>query len=238
MASAKGARLAAMWGANQLEGAKQQSLGELATGYNASSDLLKQVQPLYQGMTQTGQQGVDQYGRLVGLGGADMSAELAKTPGYQFALNSGLDALNRRRAAGGMLNSGNADADAMALGQGLASQTLTQERQALSPYFGLYGQGTGGEAGALGTLAGLTGDYYKSRAGIINQTAQDQTGLGIGALKAGDAAKQANQATAMQGLQLGAQLLGTLVGGPMGGAAGGGIGRLFGGMGGGMGGSY
>lgn len=44
-------------------------------------------------------------------------------PGYQFTLDQGLGAINRRRAASGMLASGNADADAIKYGTGLADQT-------------------------------------------------------------------------------------------------------------------
>lgn len=44
------------------------------------------------------------------------------SPGYDFNLKQGLEAINRRRAAGGMLDSGNADRDAQEYGAGLASR--------------------------------------------------------------------------------------------------------------------
>lgn len=44
------------------------------------------------------------------------------TPGFQFALNTGLDSVNRKLAAGGMSNSGNALAELTKYGTGLAMQ--------------------------------------------------------------------------------------------------------------------
>lgn len=43
-------------------------------------------------------------------------------PGYDFALNQGIDAINRKRNAAGSLVGGNADRDAQVFGQGLANQ--------------------------------------------------------------------------------------------------------------------
>jgi hypothetical protein len=55
-------------------------------------------------------------------GNARATGAFQAGPGYQFAFDQGMDALNRRRAAGGMLNSGNADVDAIRFGQGTANQ--------------------------------------------------------------------------------------------------------------------
>jgi hypothetical protein len=43
-------------------------------------------------------------------------------PGYEFALNQGIDSLNRRANAAGMLAGGNANRDAITFAQGLANQ--------------------------------------------------------------------------------------------------------------------
>ena len=48
---------------------------------------------------------------------------VASTPGYQFAYNQGLEAVNRTAAAKGQLGSGNRLYDLTKFGQGLASQT-------------------------------------------------------------------------------------------------------------------
>lgn len=54
-------------------------------------------------------------------GQADARATFQAGPAYETNLTQGLDAINRRRAAGGMLDSGNADRDAQVFGAGLAS---------------------------------------------------------------------------------------------------------------------
>ena len=50
-------------------------------------------------------------------------SSITSTPGYQFAYNQGLEAVNRTAAAKGQLGSGNRLYDLTNYGQGLASQT-------------------------------------------------------------------------------------------------------------------
>jgi len=50
-------------------------------------------------------------------------SSITDTPGYKFAYNQGLEAVNRTAAAKGMLGSGNRLYDLTKFGQGLASQT-------------------------------------------------------------------------------------------------------------------
>lgn len=204
MASAKGARYAAMYGQTALDDSEKRVLGELEKGYTGAQGYLGQAKDLFGGMTTQGQAGLDRYLSLLS---GDQSA-LEGTAGYQFAMDQGLQALNRRRAAGGMLNSGNADADAIRFASGLASQTLNQERNAALPLMQLYSQGISGQAGSLGSLADLDMGYYGSRAGIMDQNDKDKLGLVVGALKAGDAAKAQNEANLMGGISGALSLLG------------------------------
>lgn len=209
MASAKGARYAAILGNQRLEENKDQVLGELGQGFDASKGYLGEARDLYGGMTAQAQPGIDKYNALTLGSGADIQNALEGSGGYQWNLGQGLQALTRARAAGGMLNSGNTDTDAMSFASGLASQTLGQERQALSPYFSMYGQGVQGEAGTLGNLAGLATDYWGNRASTIDSTNKAGIELTTGALKAGDAAKSANQAMMMSAVTGGLGLLGS-----------------------------
>lgn len=204
MASAKGARYAAMYGQTALDDSEKRVLGELEKGYTGAQGYLGQAKDLFGGMATQGQAGLDRYLSLLS---GDQSA-LEGTAGYQFAMDQGLQAINRRRAAGGMLNSGNADADAIKFASGLASQTLTQERNAALPLMQLYSQGISGQAGSLGSLADLDMGYYGSRAGIMDQNDKDKLGLVVGALKAGDAAKAQNEANLMGGISGALSLLG------------------------------
>lgn len=57
--------------------------------------------------------------------------KVAQTPGYQFALNQGLGAIDRAGASKGYLGSGKLDMDRMNYATGLASQTFDRERNAL-----------------------------------------------------------------------------------------------------------
>ena len=57
---------------------------------------------------------------------------VASTPGYQFAYNQGLEAVNRTAAAKGQLGSGNRLYDLTKFGQGLASQTYNSTVSQLS----------------------------------------------------------------------------------------------------------
>ena len=59
-------------------------------------------------------------------------SSVASTPGYQFAYNQGLEAVNRTAAANGQLGSGNRLYDLTKFGQGLASQTYNSTISQLS----------------------------------------------------------------------------------------------------------
>lgn len=194
MASAKGARNAAIWGAGLLQDNQQKVLGELGQGYDAAQGYLGQAGDLYKGMTAAGQPGLDKYGALTLGSGADIQKALEGTGGYQFNMDQGLQALQRSRAAQGMLASGNTDTDTLAFAQGLAGQQLGAERAALQPYLGMYTGGIQGQAGVLGTQAGTATDYFGNRASVLDNTTKSIVGLGSQALLAGDQAKSQNQA--------------------------------------------
>lgn len=216
MAGASGTRKGAMWLADYLGQNQPKVLGELETGYNTSQDQLGKAGDLYKGMTALGQTGVDKYGALTLGSGADIQKALEGTGGYQFNMDQGLQALQRNRAAQGMLGSGNTDTDAMTFASGLASNTLNSERAALQPYLGMYQQGIGGQAGVLGQQALGTTDYYGNRASVIDNTAKTIAGAGFDAFKAGDQAKAANQQMMLGALGTVAGLGGKLFGGGIG----------------------
>lgn len=213
MASAKGARNAAIWGAGLLQDNQQKVLGELGQGYDAAQGYLGQAGDLYKGMTAAGQPGLDKYGALTLGSGADIQKALEGTGGYQFNMDQGLQALQRSRAAQGMLASGNTDTDTLAFAQGLAGQQLGAERAALQPYLGMYTGGIQGQAGVLGTQAGTATDYYTSRANTLDDTTKNIVGLGSQALIAGDQAKSQNQANLINGITGGVKLLTGMFGG-------------------------
>lgn len=214
MATAHGARTGAVWGSGLLLDNQPKVLGELQQGQNVAQGYLGQAGDLYKGMATLGQTGLGKYNDLTLGSGADIQKALEGNAGYQFNMDQGLQALQRSRAAQGMLASGNTDTDTLAFSQGLAGQQLAAERAALQPYIGLYQQGVGGQAGVLGQQAGSATDYFGNRASVLDNTTKSIVGLGTEALKAGDAAKNANQANAINiGMGLGKLALGGLGGG-------------------------
>lgn len=223
MASAKGQRQGAIWGAGLLQDNQGKVLGELGQGYDAAQGFLGQAGDLFKGMTAAGQPGLDQYNKLTLGSGEDIQRHLEGLGSYQANRDQGLQAIQRNRAAQGMLGSGNTDTDAMTFASGLASNTLNSERAALQPYLGMYTGGIQGQAGVLGSQAGLATDYFGNRASVMDDTTKNIVGLGTQALKAGDQAKSANQSMMMGAAQAG---LGLLSGG-----LGGGFTGLFGGTG-------
>jgi hypothetical protein len=64
-------------------------------------------------------------------------SSVTSTPGYQFTLSQGTEAVARGSAAGGFLNSGNEGAALTQYGQGLATSSLTQQEQLLAGLSGL-----------------------------------------------------------------------------------------------------
>lgn len=85
---------------------------------------------------------------------ARASASFQPSMAYNFNLEQGLDAINRRRNAGGMLNSGNADRDAQTFGAGLASREFGGWQDRLGGLISPELSATGGAATGRAT-AGL-----------------------------------------------------------------------------------
>ena len=111
-----------------LKGGQTGATGAVNQGYTDATGYLTNANAAFQPLTALS----DKYGgastmalNALGVNGQPgmetARAAFTATPGYQFNLDQGLEAINRRRAAGGMLNSGNADRDAQTFGAGLAS---------------------------------------------------------------------------------------------------------------------
>jgi hypothetical protein len=104
-------------------------------------------------------------------------------PGYQFQQQQGLDALDRRSASKGMLNSGNNMADTLRFSQGLADQSygnyFDRQSRGLSPYLGM-------QSGALD-------QYAKSQSSLANLYNQAETNKANYAYGIRDAAAKASQ---------------------------------------------
>ncbi len=105
----------------------QKGMGYLDTGFTGAKDALATAKGEYAPLSALYNKGSALYADALGVNGSDggkRATDAFQTgPGYKFTLNTRLDAINRRRAAAGMLDSGNSDLDAIKFGTGLADQT-------------------------------------------------------------------------------------------------------------------
>src|SRR5262245_50617188 len=104
-----------------------------------TSNITAGLQPI-QGMLQQGQLGTNQYLRVLGIqapgdtSAPDMTGLLRSTPGYQFALDQGLESVLRKASQSGSLASGGTNLDLLKFGTGLADQTYQSYLQNLQPW--------------------------------------------------------------------------------------------------------
>ena len=117
------------------------------------------AQNYYDPYTQAGGNALTMYQNALGLNGADGN-QAAKnafqtSPGYDFQMGQGLQALDRSASAKGFLNSGNAATSAMQYGQGLANQEYGNWLSRLGALQGQGLQAASGQTGRQGALAGI-----------------------------------------------------------------------------------
>lgn len=172
------ARRAAAENSARLGAAKTSGMGYLDSGLtNATGALDTAAQPLSALGTKYGA-GTDLYLDSLGVNGADGTtrAQGAFTagPGYEWQMGQGLDALNRRRASGGMLNSGNADIDAINYGQGLAKQEYGGWQTRLAGLMQPEMTSATGLAALGGQKAGLYANDANQRVGLESNIANGQ----------------------------------------------------------------
>ena len=110
----------------------------------------------YDQLDQTGTSANRTYADALGLNGADAAAaarsSYTQTPGYDFQMEQGLQALDRQRAAAGSLASGGASADAMRYAMGQADADYNSWLDRLGGLNDQYGQTTGARAAITTTL--------------------------------------------------------------------------------------
>lgn len=186
------------------------SLADLAKKYGAGTGLY-----------------LDALGANGAAGNARATSAFQAGPGYEFALSQGLDAINRRRAAAGMLASGNSDLDATKFATGLADQTygdwLTRLGGLVSPELSATSGAATGRSGVYGGLAGLASQNASDKVNLLGNTTSGLVG-------ANNLQAQGEAAGAKNLLGLGTSLASLAMGGMGGGT--GGFGSLFGGFGG------
>lgn len=158
-----------------------------------------------------------QYLDMLGVNGADAATAaqgaFTQNPAYSFNLEQGLDAINRRRAAGGMLASGNADRDAQEFGSGLASREINSYMDRLGSFVNPELAATSGAASGLAGIntagANLLSQGGVSRAGIESGRGAmladlaSRYGTNLAGLETGQGNTLANLATGAAGQKVG-----------------------------------
>jgi hypothetical protein len=207
---------------------QQSALGALGPAYDKAQGRF--ATNYYDPYTQATSGAPQMQANALGLGGAAGNEAATNAfqagPGYQFALDQGLEALNRNAASRGMLSSGNNTQDILRYSQGLANQEYGNWLNRLGDFSQLGLSSAAGQTGRQNALAGLDTGYGNAQAGVYSNTANNLAELmapkpqqpsGLGSAIAG-------------GLNLGGSLLGGLAsGGLLGGtgALGGSLGRFF-----------
>lgn len=166
-------------GAGAAKAAKKGAAAQVAGLQQASGQVSAQQgqnQAAYAPFVNQGLAGLDLYGNALGLGGLDGQAQAQRTfqssPGYQFQMDQGVQALDRSAAAQGGLLSGGAAKALTGFGQGLANQDYGQWLDRLNNV-GQQGQQAVGQqqvlnSGLTGQLAGLSADIGTAKAtGIV-----------------------------------------------------------------------
>lgn len=194
--SGKRGREGALAAQAALDGAKKEAYGQIDAGTQQAGGYLNQISDLYEGNLGRYDKGVNAYEDMYGLNGTEGTSRFMggfkQDPGYQFQQQQGLDALDRRSASKGMLNSGNNMADTIKFSQRLADQSygnyFDRQSRGLSPYLNMQGATEDQYAKSLGSLASLYNQAGVNKAnyayGIKDAAAQAATN----SYAAGDAA--------------------------------------------------
>lgn len=148
----------------ELKKLKKEGMGYIDAGQQQSQGYLTEAGGIYDDMAAKGLAGLDFLPDALGLNGAAGSSAARERfqtgPGYEFAMGQGLDALERRAAARGQLNSGGTSLDTLSFAHGLADQEWDDYIASLTGFDtanrGMYMAGAGGKAGTLGGLADLS----------------------------------------------------------------------------------
>lgn len=170
-----------------------QARSDLTSQYGQTQGYLGQATDAYRPLVTAGQGALGTYYDAIGANGAEGSARAADAfraaPGYDYAMDQALGAVQRTAAARGGLAGGNATADILKTATGLADQSFQRYIDNLKGGVGTYTTGVQGVAGGLtnqgqasasqGTALGALGTGLgTAQAGVYQTGAGLQAGLG------------------------------------------------------------
>lgn len=216
MATAKGARQAFVQGEKFLNDNERRVFGFLDDGLGKANNAFQAGLGYYEPLADRYNAGSSLYADAIGLGGAAGTQRaqdaFSAGPGYQFSFDQGLQALNRRRAAGGMLNSGNADTDAINYGSGVANQAYDSWLGRLQNYDALGLATAGARTGIQNNIAQTALNDAQTRGQLATDNTSAKIGLFSNAMAAGDAVKNQLTANRLGAVSGGLNFLGGIAG--------------------------
>lgn len=158
---------------------EERASGLLDSGLSTATDYYTNAGKLYDTWASTGRDANAMFGNALGLGGQEgydaATSAFRTTPGYEFAVESGLDAIDRRAASRGMLGSGNTNLDTIRFSQGLADQQWQNWLNNLNTASGSGLTATTNQAGIQTGLGDLNFNTGATKANLAYQT---ETGVG------------------------------------------------------------
>jgi|SRR5690242_13797079 len=173
------ARAAAAAKAAGYQAAYGAAANAINTGLGNATNTYNQALAPYAPLAATADNAYAAYADAIGLNGpqgyARAAAQFQANPGYKFALDQGLDALDRRAAARGMLASGNNALDTVNYAQGLANQQWSNYLSAFAPYLSAAPQIANQQADLYRGLGNLD---YQSGSDLANYGFKSNVGVG------------------------------------------------------------
>lgn len=209
MAAVTGAVIAAgtaAYSANQQKKAAQGAANAAADGQQLSiAEQQRQFDLTRQDMQPWMQAGQNALGQMQSLNSGDFSS-FTQSPDYQFALEQGLQGLDRSAAARGSLNTGGHSADVLGYAQGLASQNygnfynrlagLANVGQTTATSLGQFGANAASNIGnAYGNIGNARASSYQARGDANSQLGGILGGLAGGIANNWSAWQQPQQAS-------------------------------------------
>jgi hypothetical protein len=184
---------------NDINNAMAAGQGFLSGGADQAATYLNNALTPWNQLSGIGMQGIQSYGDLIGLNpGIDQTELLRNTPGYQWQMDQGLDAINRLANSRGELSGGGNTQDLLKYSQGLADQTYQQAVQNRTPYFGMAENAAAGQASVNAQLSGLYDRLSQNQAGLaqwgggLNAANANQLGSNLANLRTGTATQLAD----------------------------------------------
>ena len=155
--------------------AAQQNMGVIDDLETLGTGYLTDARGITSDYLDYGQTGANAYSDALGLNGAEGSAaaqeRFTTSPGYDFALEQGLQGIQRLGASQGRMQSGNTDIDLLKYGVGAANDEWGRYLDRLGGYQNVYASGVAADTGSLNNLTDFGSSVASARMGANNQVA-------------------------------------------------------------------